>query len=284
MDPRGVRATARQLAAEGLAGREASLAALAAAKADGQEQVLINFLMLVTLMEQIEPTGLRIGAETERSPELDRRARKIVSQLAAAAGRSPEQIGDDLEALSDLFVTVGLEAETPPGWLQRLTGRLDSAADSLTAWANRFPNDESAPLASTLARSARVTARCAVETLRDARAMTRDMRGLLRTWTASPAEVAKYVNRPEWLLDGWDRFCVLWEVAGDIGTQRTVLPEMMQQIPPLPREGNEFALARSELDSLEPVLQNAQMNPGWRGAGSSHAPIARNERLRALMG
>jgi hypothetical protein len=73
MDPGGVRITARKLAAEGLAGHEATAAA-ASFESDRNELILANFLLLVMLMEQVEPAGLRVSAETERSPELDRRA------------------------------------------------------------------------------------------------------------------------------------------------------------------------------------------------------------------
>jgi hypothetical protein len=69
MSPAGVRATARQLAAEGLAGKDATLAATASATQERKELVLVNFLMLITLMEQVEPAGLRISADTEHTPK-----------------------------------------------------------------------------------------------------------------------------------------------------------------------------------------------------------------------
>ena len=60
MDPGGVRAVAQKLAAEGLAGREATVAAAASAEADRNSLILVNFLLLIILMEQVEPAGLRI--------------------------------------------------------------------------------------------------------------------------------------------------------------------------------------------------------------------------------
>ena len=66
------------------------------------------------LMEQVEPAGLRISAETERTPELDQRARRIVTQVGTSIGREVAQISEDLEALSALFVPIGLQAEMPP--------------------------------------------------------------------------------------------------------------------------------------------------------------------------
>jgi hypothetical protein len=283
MDPRGVRMTARQLAAEGHAGKDATLAAPVAAEADKQEQILINFHLLILLMEQIEPTGLRVGPETQRTPEIDRRARRIITQFGVTIGRGVIQISQDLEALSGLFVATGLDTEAPPARLPRLTERLDQASGTLSEWAGEYLNDGFAPLATSLGRSAHVTATCAAATLRATRAMTGDMKGLIQAWARNPAEVAKQASRPEWLLDGWDRFCLLWETAGDFSAQRVVLPEMAQLVPPLPKEGAEWGEERIELENLEPVFQGAQLNASWRGGGASHGLIARNERLQALI-
>lgn len=283
MEPGAVRLTARKLAAEGLAGRDATIAAAASVEADKQELILANFLLLVMLMEQVEPAGLRISADTERTPELDRRARRIVTQVGLSIGRSVRQISDDLEALSALFVPIGLQAETPPARLPRLTARLEATADGLGAWANQFPNDSCASLASSLGRSACVTATCAATTLRASRGMTDDMRGLLQAWAGSSVEVIKEAGRTEWILDGWERFCLLWETADHISVQRAVLREMAQLVPMLPKEGTLLSDERLELEKLEPALRAAQLNVSWRGGGASHGLIARNERLQGLI-
>lgn len=283
MEPRGVRLTARRLAAEGMAGREASIAAQATGEADTRDQILINFLLLVALMERMEPIGLRISAETERTPELDLRARRLVGRFAASIGRDVVRVGSDLEALSPLFVAVGLDQAGPPARLPRLAERLGEAADSLALWARRYPDDVFASLAASLARSARLSASCAAATLRAVRAMTHDMPGLLQAWAGAPAEVARQAGRPEWVLDGWERFCLLWETTSHVSTQRAVLPEMAQLVPLLPREVTEWGDERLEMEGLEPVFRGARLNDPWRAGGASHGLIARNERLQALI-
>jgi hypothetical protein len=282
MEPGGVRLAARQLAAEGLAGREASGAATASAAADHAELILVNFLMLVTLMEQVEPAGLRISADTKRTPELDRRARRVVTHMAGAIGRTVTQISEDLEALSKLFVPVGLAADMPPARLPKLNARLESAAGKVTAWAAGNPADACAGLAASLGRSAAVTAGCAAGALTASRLLTEDLRSLLRSWAASPAEIVKQVTRAEWILDGWERFCLLWENAPHISQQRAVLREMAQLVPMLPKEGNDWGDQRAELETLEPTLRAAKLNSSWRGGGAAQGLVARNERLRGL--
>lgn len=283
MDPRGVRLTARQLAAEGMAGRDASVAAQAAAQAEAEDIVLINFLLLIALMEQIEPSGLTIGAATERTPALDRRARLVVTKFGATIGRDPGQISADLEALSALFVAAGPEESAATTRLPRLLARLDAASLALSAWAKRYPDDGFASLADSLGRSAGVTASCARATLRGVRAMTSDMRGLVAAWIGAPAEVDRQASRPEWVLDGWERFCLLWETSTHVSTQRAVLQEMAQLVPLLPKEVADWGEERMELETLEPVLRAARLNEAWRGGGASFGLIARNERLQALI-
>jgi hypothetical protein len=286
MDPGGVRLAARQLAAEGMAGREAAAAAAASLAAEREETILVNFLMLVALMDQVEPAGPTAGTGTtgtERTPELDQRARRIVALVAAAIGRSAAQIGEDLERLSLLFVPIGLNAAMPPARLPRLLTRLEAAANGLIAWAKAFPDDSCAALADSLGRSAAVTARCATAAIHTARRMTDDMRGLLRAWVRTPAEVTKQINRAEWILDGWQQVCLLWETAADLSDRHAALREMAQLIPMLPREGNDWNEARAELETLEPALRSVRLNESWRGGGASHALIARNERLRGLI-
>ena len=103
MSPAGVRSAARQLAAEGLAGKDATLAASASAAQERKELVLVNFLMLVTLMEQVEPAGLKISADTEHTPEeID--PPRPTHRGSCRTGDRPDahqQVGEDLEALAE---------------------------------------------------------------------------------------------------------------------------------------------------------------------------------------
>jgi hypothetical protein len=274
---------ARQLAAEGLAGKEATIAATASLAAERADAILVNFLMLIMLMEQVEPAGLRISADTERTPELDRRARRIVTHVAASIARSVAQISADLEALSALFVPVGLDAEMPPARLPRLTARLEATARDLAKWAKQYPDDANAGVAASLSRSASVTANCATNSLRAARDLTLDLRGLLQAWAGTPAEISMQTHRAEWILDGWERFCLLWETADHVSVQRAVLSEMAQLVPLLPNDAAEWGNEREELETLEPVLRTAPLNSAWRGGGAAHALIARNERLQGMI-
>lgn len=283
MDPRGVRLVTRQLAAEGMAGKDAATAAAATIAVDRQDRVLINFLLLITLMEQIEPMGLRASAATDRTPELDQRARRIVTRVGGAIGRGVEQIATDLAALSELFAAIGLDIEGPPCRLPRLAERLASAAAHLIEWAAECPEDGLKDLASSLGRAAHAAADCAAATLQAARDTTTDMSGLLQLWASIPDEIAKQLTRPEWVLDGWERFCLMWETTTSISAQRATLIEMAQLVPALPWELAAWSPRQTEPDAQEQVFRNTRVNTGFRGGGASFWLIARNERLQALI-
>lgn len=284
MDPRGVRLTVRGLAAEGMAGREAAASAAAAAEADRQEHILLNFLLLVTLMEQIEPSGPRIGAATERTPDLDRRARRVVGGFAASINRGMEQVSTDLEALSGLYISIGLDPAGAPPRLPRLAARLGAAAQTLQAWAGSQPDDSFAPLAISIAKSAHVTAACAARTVQSTRALAHDMPGLLRGWSLTPDEIRDQASRPAWVLDGWERICLLWETADHPSKQRAVLLEIAQLVPLLPREVSGWGdQEQSELENLESAFRGTRLNDQWRNGAASFSLVARNEQIQSLI-
>ena len=283
MDPGSVRAVARQLAGEGHAGKDASIAAATSAEVEKQELIVVNFLLLVMLMEQVEPAGLAISADTEHTRELDVRARRIVTNVGAAIGRSVAQISTDLETLSALYVPIGLAADLPPGRLPRLIARLDAAGIALAAWSKQLGDDPVALLASSLSRSALATAACATAAVGAARALTSDICDLLRRWAAERAAIARQTAAPEWILDGWERFCLLWETTHQPHERRAVMPEMAQLVSVLPRESDAWNEACDELENLQPVLRAARLNVGWRGGGAAQMLIARNERMHGLI-
>ena len=120
-------------------------------------------------------------------------------------------------------------------------------------------------------------------TLNAARDMTGDMTDLLRAWGGARAEIAKQLTLTEWILDGWERFCLLWETADQPSVQRAALREMAQLVPMLPKEATDLGGHRVELEQLEPVLRTARLNASCRNGGAAQELIARNERMQGLI-
>ena len=195
MDPVGVRLAARQLAAEGLAGREASVAAAASLEAERKDLVLVNYLLLIMLMEQVEPTNLRVSADTSHAgTELARTPHRDAGGELAWPERDPGQrrSGGVEHAISrDRPGCRG-----PPRATSSLTKRLEAAARELVKWAQTWPEDPCAGPGGFPVAIGLVTAHCARDALRDARDFTSNIPGLRRTW-AAPAEIVRQTHRAE---------------------------------------------------------------------------------------
>ncbi len=98
--------------------------------------------------------------------------------------------------------------------------------------------------------------------LHRARALLDDPIELLTLWRADQAALIDTLERPDWLLDGWDRLCLLPGDAAELGA----LVQMLLY------EGEcRIGLNRSDLDGAG--------LPGF-GAGAALDRLARNEALR----
>jgi hypothetical protein len=274
IDPAGVRDAARQAAEAGFAGRDAARAAAQMAEADRQAQVLTNFLLLLTLMEQIEPIGLALSADTERTPELDRRARRIVSRVAAALNSDLAAVVRALEELSARFAPIGLGESVAGARVPLLLTRLLSTASGFADWAERFHRDDLASVATSLARAARTAEAAASAALRDARALTADMPVLIQAWLRQPEAIAAQTSRADWILDGWEWCCLLWETETQPAGQRAIVRELIRLAPVPPR---------SDWVDHEPETERGgePADEPWREDAARFGLIARNERLRA---
>ena len=107
-----------------------------------------------------------------------------------------------------------------------------------------------------------------------------DLPGLLGAWAGSPAATAELLTRPQWVLDGWQQICLVWQLSND-STCRGAVGEMALMLPPLPRQASEWMGAKLE----EPDSQLRKLVQGqedWRTGNVVLDLIARNEHIRAL--
>ncbi len=196
ISPGSIRQAAREVAAEGLAGREACTAATEAVAADRNARRLLDFLMLVRLLERIEPTGIDIGGFAAPSPALQQRAWSVVIAAAPQLSLVPEAIAQDLEQLADAFVTIGLDGQAHPARVPALLARVVRLHQETVAW-SRGQCDHSGDLAAMISEAADVTVALAATALRQARAAIADLPTLLQRWS-----VAGEVRRIATLLGG----------------------------------------------------------------------------------
>ena len=289
--PTAIRAAARAIAAEGLAGRAVSAAAAATIAIDEKARMMANFELLLELVRQTEAgehpadpvpaDSHAAGAAANAGADLERRARRAVARIAPELGRSTEQIAASLEELAALFAHVGVGRLTAGSRVPRIAAALAGLRDAMLGRA-RDHAGESGGDAGRIAESADVTLACLRLVLGEVHEMPRDMLALLRRWLRTPQEVAARVARPDWLVDGWERIILLWQAADTFGHVVT-LGEMAGLVPVLPKELAEWCRVAlpglNEGTSRRPLV--AMLEDGRTGV-TQYDVIARNERLLAM--
>lgn len=118
-------------------------------------------------------------------------------------------------------------------------------------------------------------------TMAEVSALSQDMVGLLGKWAVDPESMSRLTGRPEWLLDGWEQICLLWQQAeGDAG-RRAVLAEIVALVPILPQEASDWSRNPSLLADELRARRMVSINEDWRTGEFVLDTVRRNENLRA---
>ena len=241
--PQTVRAAARQVALDGAAGREAQAAALRAETADTEAQ---------------RATRCQLAARMDKKD-------------ASAA---------DVDALAGSLSALGLDAEAAQARVPALLARLETLRTELQAWAGQH-GDETGAVAVILAASHLATYGGA-KLLTDARAQAQDIGALLAGWRPNPGNPSLAINRPAWILDGWELPCLIWQQVDTLPKQQAALIEICHILPVLPLEaGRWIGLSVSSAIDLE-LRRTISANKDWRTGIAALDRVQRNERLRAM--
>jgi hypothetical protein len=280
--PSAIRAAARQIAAQGLAGREARSAAHAASENDKYQRRLANFLLVMSLVDQIEPSGPGDPAPDQEKPEvLEERAKRALAKIAPRFGRPPEQIAIKLEELAAIFSAVGVGRYASQARLARSIEGLCRLRTETQAWSAQHGGDSGAQ-AAMVADVAELTIGLAQRTAREALALTANVPDLLRQWETAPQPVLGLAARPEWLLDGWEQIALLWGTAENDKGRRAALTEMTVLLPVIPREAADWLGTAYDCEGPARFRKAVSRNEDWRSGGQLLTLIARNEAMRAL--
>jgi hypothetical protein len=279
--PGSIRSAARVVAAQGLAGQEAADAAAAEQAGEMRDRLATSFLLMVAAVRQVDPNGVVDEAEiTGRHPALQRRAKRCMEHIAPRLGRSPAEVFSNLEQLAGVLTPIGLDQQEPPARVPRLLASLARFRASAAQWAmeNR---DESGAQASVAAKVAGATITCAEATLADARDSARTITELLKEWIATPEPVARRLARTEWLVDGWEQICMLWESSATNAHRRIALRDISLMVPILPLEVASWLDRRVDSEAARNLPRMVMANIDWRTA-MYFDRVARNEHLRSL--
>jgi hypothetical protein len=282
IDPAAVRSVALDVASGGYAGRDAMEAADAARGRDNVQRLLTEFLVVAALVEQVEPAGRRMRRIAERTPDFDRRADLALRRIAPSFGCPASHLLNGLAALGAAFTPVGALANDQTARIPRMVVRLKETRQEVSHWLVTDSASDIGGLGKVVTEAMDATAFYADAVLAGVTTTLADPLALLRRWVIQPDDPLDLAARCDWVVDGWERICLLWKIADSMASRRAALLEMAQLLPMLPREINlwvDGAVAQVPMDEACRVVSN---NDAWRSGGAAFALIQRNELLHAM--
>jgi hypothetical protein len=281
--PATIRRVARVIAAEGLAGEEAMTAARIATDADKGDRLVTNYKLLMTLVEQVADV-IAATSPPKNTEALGpaARAQMTVDWISPRLGQPTTWTASALEDLADIMSTIGVGTTGSTGRVPRLVAMLRQVRTDIADWSKTQREKDQASYVHMVCLVADLTLTLAEATLAKAQALTANMVELLRTWAADPNSVIQLAARPEWLLDGWEQICLIWNHAEDDASRRAALIEIVGLVPVLPKEVSEWSSTSADLDESLRFRRLIPLNEDWRTGAVFFDKIARNEHFRAI--
>mgnify|MGYP001806114312 CR=1 FL=1 len=268
--PGRVRQAARTAACEGLAGRPARHAALAARETERRRNAAAAFALLVRAHSMTTGEVITPEDAVREGQAFMTRARAAIGALARRTGVTLEQWLHMTEALAPLAAGIGLP-ETLPGTAAALAPEVARLAEAL----RRGP--EELRTAAVLAEAA---AACATHARIEARRAIADLPSVALAWVADPETLTSLLERPDWILDGWDHLVATWHQAATPEAQAVATASIARLAPALPAQ----AQAWTGLPVPPPPPgRPAAPAQDWREAAQVTDTQARLESLRALV-
>lgn len=274
LSPAGIRRVAREVGQSGAAGRAAAKAASAGLAAEAAarsrfEQMLLNAVL---------------GEDVGNSAPAQRTA-EAVRNLAGRTGRDAEALLADIGRLSLALADSGLDWVGSDGrTVQGRCGRLLGSLEAMRTGLSRASDEGGTALGAVMGDVVAALLRAASTVLGGAQRLLGDPAALLITWAAGAEQGVARLHRADWLLDGWEALCLLWQVA-ETGDQRAwTTTEIGALLPPVPPEADAWFATPEPVAALRAAQAAclAQARPIMRASSDMVTLIARNERIRAL--
>lgn len=239
LTPATIRRVSREVATEGLAGREVALAADRSRGDDEQATVVTNYHLLVRLMRQIAANDpSKFPAERESALLVQRRARESIAIIAPQIGLLPDQLAVNLEELAEICLRVGVGNAGITAQAPLMIKELHRFRAGIAAWVAARDGDR-ADQARYILSEADALLELAEPLVAASQRRAFDVLQLLRDYSAAPAKLAAEFARTDWLLDGWALMCARWRAAPP-DQYDEVIEELAAMLPPMPAEALEW--------------------------------------------
>ena len=255
--PASIRKAAFEVAAEGHCGRRVAQAGRRARDAEQGGTCRIRAHLLLSLSRALNLTDAAAAAANpwtmkpgDHEDWLTEAPRLLAKRLDAASPWLPAELAAAIAGIAVLAWPLGLGPDAAQARLPRVLGLLSALSRGCRSIVN-------------LDRAVGVRAAEAEAALLQARALLDDPIALLAAWRSDRLALLRTLEQPDWLLDGWDRLCLL---RGD-DKEGMALAQMLLH------EGDQrMTLTRTDLDAARP--------PGLSNAAVALERQMRNEKMR----
>lgn len=283
ISPIGIRHEAQRLAAQGLAGRRAAIAAQDALRREQANHQLMTSMLVDSLIASTDPTRTEPPAFIKAQERL--MAKPAERALATGAFMAGMPLADFVNDLDTLALTLsGAHPETAgtDARLRRMLQGLSKMADGIAVWTENADKEAShVSPAKFVQQTARQTIECAKLALSLAEAIVGDLGRLLPHWKAERDKVLERARAPDWILDGWRTPMALWESVSPDDRQAAIW-ELALIAPILPREAKMWMSNLAERGETPRRVSHLVLDKAdWRN-GNVLDLVARNENLIGL--
>lgn len=281
LTPWTIRAAGRKVALSGVAGRPAAKAAHAAAAQEADDRLIANFLLIVRLLNQGGMGQIDWRRFNPSDSDLRAKTRQLIERMEPTLGAGAETIFSWLEELSAIVAPVGFRTRDYPARMQALQVSLEKLHGGLLAFGNADAS-EAGHTALFAAEVAKLTLDLSATTLATCYGELDNLVRLLQSWGGNRERLLALFGRPDWLLDGWQSICALWESAPSRDAQREVLNDIGRMVPVMPKEVSEWVDGGVPVERTWNQRRWVKANVDWRGGTHLLDRTARNEALRAV--
>lgn len=265
--PAEIRRLTRQILRQGFAGRPASLAAIAASAATDRLVADTHRDLLIRLAGRGETA---IGHT---------QARQAMAPIAREDRQDVDAVTATMERLAHAIADLGIGAGAPISFVGRTLADLGDLVDAI---GSAEPGSSlRTGTAKFIISNAELTLSLARHAADSALSRLHDLPRALAEWSRHPAAILEAVARPEWLLDGWPRICLLSRTMLGQANAAATLAEMAMLVPPIPVQADDWlGLPPGTATRANPPQQGSH---GVKLDGARVADlVARNEQLLGM--
>jgi hypothetical protein len=240
LTPSTVRAISRQTALRGLAGRGPQRAAERAEQQDVEQRRATRHALLLEMIRQTEaaqPTQISAAAD-ERALSL--RGRDSLTTISRDICAPHLLVAEQLDVLAENLLDLGIGQVCSQARIPRLIARMEVLrSDLLGLSAARRGRDfvrSGGMIAQQIADTIEVFIGMARMPMAIVRSRLNNLAPVLAAMVAKRNDLPGLIERPGWILDGWDQLCQLWLAIPTFQLKFSVLGELLMLMPRLPAE------------------------------------------------